>query len=334
MIEFGRAMGKIALVAHGRFAELDEDVRLVPGAFQNVISALGSAEGMDLRFEAPTLWGTASFIGDEVVRLSDKNAGIVARIDFFHGSMQLVIKKVNDGSKTEDAANSKLLKILALVMSWVQSLNPEPDRICTHIAQLETMVATTINNNTVSKKKQRSTKPEDGLSDNHGTIDDLMAMLTADACMTDDCERGISYERHDPGVIDHQAGTDWDHMEKSISRESAEVGLIIADVGSQKACAEDKSIKFRGLGLRFVQECHAWIDGYFKGIRYGLIMDPLLILDRIFGSDDLEAESQFKILESRVKLKITTGAEAAAIKALHFNRPRLFHKGRMAMTRE
>jgi hypothetical protein len=63
-------------------------------------------------------------------------------------------------------------------------------------------------------------------------------------------------------------------------------------------------------------------------------MDPLLILDRIFGSDDLEAESQFKILESRVKLKITTGAEAAAIKALHLNRPRLFHKGRMAMTSE
>jgi hypothetical protein len=57
MIEFGRAMGTIALVAHGRFAELDEDVRLVPGAFQNVISALGSAVGMDLRFEAPTLWG-------------------------------------------------------------------------------------------------------------------------------------------------------------------------------------------------------------------------------------------------------------------------------------
>ena len=33
-----------------------------------------------------------------------------------------------------------------------------------------------------------------------------------------------------------------------------------------------------------------------------------------------------------MKLKITTGAEAAAIKALHFVRPRLFHKGRIAMT--
>jgi hypothetical protein len=64
MIELGRAMGEIAVVSHGRFVELDEDVHLVSGAFQNVISALGPAVGMDLRFEAPTLWGTASFIGD------------------------------------------------------------------------------------------------------------------------------------------------------------------------------------------------------------------------------------------------------------------------------
>jgi hypothetical protein len=95
-------------------------------------------------------------------------------------------------------------------------------------------------------------------------------------------------------------------MEKNISRLSAEVRLIIADVGLLKASAEDKSIKFGGLGLRSLQEFHAWIDGNFKGLRYGLIMDPLLMLDRIFGSDDVKAESQFKILESRLKLNITT----------------------------
>ncbi len=58
------------------------------------------------------------------------------------------------------------------------------------------------------------------------------------------------------------------------------------------------------------------------------------MLDRIFGSDDAEVDSQFKTLESRVKLKITTGAEAAAIKALYFKRPRIFHKGRVSMSSE
>ena len=35
-----------------------------------------------------------------------------------------------------------------------------------------------------------------------------------------------------------------------------------------------------------------------------------------------------------MKHEITTGAEAAAIKALHFKRPRIFHKGRVSMTSE
>ena len=63
-----------------------------------------------------------------------------------------------------------------------------------------------------------------------------------------------------------------------------------------------------------------------------LIMDPLLMLDRVVGSDDAESDSHFKTLESRVKLKIATGAEAATIKALYFKRPRLFHKGQVSMS--
>lgn len=60
------------------------------------------------------------------------------------------------------------------------------------------------------------------------------------------------------------------------------------------------------------------------------MMDPLYMLDRIFGQD--ESDSQLKTYESRVKLNIATGAEAAAIKALHFSRPRLFHSGKVIMS--
>ena len=124
-------------------------------------------------------------------------------------------------------------------------------------------------------------------------------------------------------------------LDKAILRRMEnEILMIVADIGLLKACSEDKSVKFGGLGLRTLQECREWVGVNFKSLRYGLVMDPLLLLDRIFGADDAEAESQFKILESRVKLRITTGAEAAAIKALHFSRPRLFHKGRVAMVSE
>lgn len=58
------------------------------------------------------------------------------------------------------------------------------------------------------------------------------------------------------------------------------------------------------------------------------------MLNRSFGSDDSESDSEFKTLEYRVKLKITTRAEAAAIKALYFKRPKIFHMGRVSMTTE
>ena len=129
-------------------------------------------------------------------------------------------------------------------------------------------------------------------------------------------------------------GGDLSQIEDNLRRFEAGVQTIVGDGGFSKVCAEDKSIKFGGLGLRTLQECHSWIEENFQGLRYGLVVDPLLMVDRIFGSDDVEAENQFTTLESRVKLKSITGVEAAAIKALHFHRPRLFHKGRVAMTSE
>jgi hypothetical protein len=65
----------------------------------------------------------------------------------------------------------------------------------------------------------------------------------------------------------------------------------------------------------------------WKLIRYRL--DPLLMLDRICGMDDvhLSAGNSWKTMESRIKLKIFTGAEATALEALKNLRPRIFHVG-------
>jgi hypothetical protein len=64
------------------------------------------------------------------------------------------------------------------------------------------------------------------------------------------------------------------------------------------------------------------------------MIDPLTLLDRAFGMDDSENDSFLKNQEARLKLKIETGAEAAALGALQYHRPRLFHKGRPTMKAE
>ena len=100
-----------------------------------------------------------------------------------------------------------------------------------------------------------------------------------------------------------------------------------------KACADNASVKFGGLGLKTLQECRDWIVGNFNIERYGLVMDPLLMLERVFGTD-MDTTGHMKTLESRKKLNIKTGSEAAALSALSFPRPRLFHVGKVAMTTE
>jgi hypothetical protein len=58
-------------------------------------------------------------------------------------------------------------------------------------------------------------------------------------------------------------------------------------------------------------------------------MDPLLMLDRIYGEDEPEGGGGLlKGMDLQFKMKIASGAEAAALNALKFARPRVFHKGR------
>ena len=114
---------------------------------------------------------------------------------------------------------------------------------------------------------------------------------------------------------------------------AADICRLMEDVEALKAGAEDSTVKFGGLGIKSLHDCHAWINENFDADRYGLLMDPLFMLERIFGMDSLEG-TLLKVLESRLKLKIKTGADAAALSALSYARPRQFHNGKVAMMTE
>ena len=116
---------------------------------------------------------------------------------------------------------------------------------------------------------------------------------------------------------------------------SAVLKQLVTEVALLKVGALESTVKFGGLGLRSIQDCQVWINENFSCYRYGLIMDPLLMLDRIWGDDGLGNKvNQLKTWESRVKLGITTGAEEAALQAILVKRPQLFHSGKTAMVSE
>ena len=81
----------------------------------------------------------------------------------------------------------------------------------------------------------------------------------------------------------------------------------IDDVKSLQAAKQNTTIKFGGLGISAdLGYCSAWISQHFKGHQYGLIMDRLLMLDRIHGDDEVAegGGALLKAMELQYKLKI------------------------------
>lgn len=344
VVTLGKAVQEAANLSNERFDDTEKDVSLMSGVIQNLHATIGYTVGLDPRFEAPTLWGTTSFVAEEVARIGQLVTGLEANI----GPLEVTVQGVKDRQdhlasvvrSTGPDDLEKMRKVLVLVMGHVKKVSPELDQIRSMIQHLEGELLE------VRKSKRQRYADEDYSPREGDTMDELMNMMTSNA----------SVGGSSPAKSESSMGTQGGEMrtprrssdgpssvvvrddilrDKAILRRMEnEISMLVADIGLLKACSEDKSVKFGGLGLRTLHECREWVGVNFKSLRYGLVMDPLLLLDRIFGADDAEAESQFKILESRVKLRITTGAEAAAIKALHFSRPRLFHKGRVAMVSE
>ena len=320
IVEMSKSLEEVTTIVHGRFEDNEQNVNLVSGAIQNLMSTLGSTVKLDTRFEAPTLWGTTSFIGEEVIRLGEEVDDSKRGITTVMASMDNALGKMEQAEADKVKEETKMIGILTSVVRRVQGIGPELEVIKAKMAELDAEVGSFSR----SKRQKIGTQQRNSNVD-QPMMDDLINMLS-----TEHITRNTGERNDEDGESLDEAISQ--KMEEQFPRVADQIGMLVRDVGILKASTEDKSIKFGGLGLRDLSEYGEWVNQSFTTLRYGLVMDPLLMLDRIFGSDDMDGDSQFKVLESRVKLKIKTGAEAAAIKALHFNRPRLFHKGRVAMT--
>jgi hypothetical protein len=340
----GEALREISVLTHERFVDNEKDVKLMSGVIQNLHATLGHTVGLDPRFEAPTLWGTTSCVAEEVARIAQLLHEVESDISPMKASLAEVQASQDRLLSTDNSnpeALEKMRKVLMLVMGHVKNISPELNRIKRMIHQLEVELAEV-------RESKRQQNPSVRNSPMEGdSMDELMNLMTSGASVG--MEYSPTRSKSDSLQNRHQLTTPIDDISRggtarlreeidehktTLCRMESEISMLVGDIGLLKACSDDESVKFGGLGLRTLQECHGWVGDNFKNLRYGLVLDPLLLLDRIFGSDDAEAESQFKVLESRVKLRISTGAEAAAIKALHFSRPRLFHHGRVAMVSE
>ncbi|KAI2496958.1 hypothetical protein MHU86_17543 [Fragilaria crotonensis] len=313
VVTLGEAMEEVTMLTQQRFLEHENETKAMAGVLQNLFATLGPTAEIDASLEAPTLWGTTAFIAEDVIRLG----GVVGALQAELNPMSEAIKEVSEAQKMASASinsSDKIIKVLSLVMSHVRKVGSELDNLKETCKRLEAEV-------------NRSGSEGPGRPRSSGvevdSMDSLMTMLKESARVGDGIDR------------------DGDHLDSatigavSLRKILGDIDQLVEDVSMLKACAEDTAVRFGGLGLKSLQECHVWVAENFEGHRYGLVMDPLLMMERIFGGDCVDGrDNHLKVLESRMKLKIQTGAEAAAISALAYARPRQFHNGKVAMTTE
>jgi hypothetical protein len=338
LVSLGEALGALVGESHNRFLEVGHEAKLIASALHSLSSSVGTQMELDERFEAPTLWGSTAFIADEIMRLGREMMSMDLEVKPIQMEVGWLKTSVQNSALTSEESLAKLMKILGLVMQRIQSVGPELELVKTRVGKMEVaqVELQQERNAKRSKTSNRDVAVEGSGSDAKASMDDLLWMLGGNSIQSPTS----SPRSHRPSGGQVEI---WPSINASSSPSQDDRGTetaqlfkqLVADVALLKATVKDDSVKFGGLGLRSIQDCQGWIHTHFDCYRYGLMMDPLLLLDRICGNDDIGTKSnKFKTWESRSKLKITTGAEESALHAISVKRPQLFHVGKTAMVSE
>ena len=97
--------------------------------------------------------------------------------------------------------------------------------------------------------------------------------------------------------IGREVISDRESMDRSVQEDiRRRIDSLASDIDALKANGDVSAVKFGGLGFRNVHGCYNWMVANFPNRRYGLIMDPLLMLERICGADEQVGPSWWKTL--------------------------------------
>lgn len=318
LVSLGEALGVLEKKSQARSREADLEAKLIASGLHSLSSNIGTQVELDERFEAPTLWGTTSFITDEIMRLGQEIMTMDLEVKPILMEAGWLKTSFQTLSTTSEESLSKMMKILGLVMQRIQAVGPELETVKTKVGKMEQLQM-----EFQQERRAKRSKTTDRVAGESGlgsaakvsSMDDLLWMLGGNSIQSPTSSpRSQSLSR---GCLETQLDLNASQtlVKNDQGAETARLfKQLVADVALLKATAKDDSVKFGGLGLRSIQDCQGWIHDHFSCYRYGLMMDPLLLLDRICGDDGIGTKSnKFKTWESRSKLKITTGAEESAL---------------------
>jgi hypothetical protein len=303
------AVAEATSIHHERLFTLEDTCEVMIGMIQTMKARIGSSVDLGERFTAPTLWGATAFIADDLTKMAHDFSVLQSESV---KPLQSSVDALKDADAEINSKTEKVVRAVKLLLSRVQAINESIQEVKTDLVLVRT------------ERSVRFTEPGSTPSN---PSDDLMEFILSEEESFRSPDRPRRSENaygivSPPKPSGEDEGSD-DNVRSILSK-------LIEDVKTLQGAKQNTAIKFAGLGISDLSDCTAWINEHFKGYQYGLIMDPLLMLDRVYGDDEVAegGGALLKAMELQYKMKIESGGEAAALNALRYSRPRVFHKGR------
>lgn len=317
LILMNGGLEELSTLTTTRFKSDEQTMNLLSGAIHNVRASIGSPPELSSLFVAPTMWGTMSFMADEIIRVGIAVQDLGSRLNPFQTSTtsQLLGLKSN---------GEGLTKVVSMLMSSIKKLTAENQAVQASVAELCRAEGA----RAAGQKKRAKTTS----TDSHGEMVDELMMMMNENTIAPEPKKNARFEENSTGNNTEGIAIDVSEYPILAPGNYKKFCQLVDDVGTLKLSTETTAIKFGNLGIRNLQECSRWVTLHFSEERYGLVVDPLNLLDRLFGDDQVDPLTQLKTMESRMKLNIDTGAESSSITSMGHLRPRIFHDGRPTMT--
>ena len=347
VIGLGTNLTQVAGATLKRFQSNEKDTLLMAGMIQTLKANLGTAPAnLDQKFESPSVWTTAAFISDELIDVGLVVWALDAEFKEFKTAFEESMSQANPEEAVHSAMD-RYIQILTSLMAKVKEMAPELSEIKSTV---EVLVADRAAREEIGRRSESPAKKQRGPHGSKVTrfdeVDEISQLLDA-SYLLNKASDPLQFEtRGDRGGNPSKRWEDEDPAPipefvtvEAFTGTISVIDELLKDVDTLKNKGDASATKFADLAFKSHEDCFDWVQVHFTKKRYGLIMDPLIMLDKICG-DDLRYSGgtggggTWKTMAERLKMNVTTGVEAAAAESLANPRPRLFHTGDPSMIYE
>ena len=299
--DMGDALGQATTIHHERLISLEDNLEILLGMVQTMRAEIGNSVDIGDKFTAPTLWGSTAFIADDLTRVSEDLLTLQSEVVIPLKESMAALEASDVKTTSIQSDVSKVVKAVKHLISRIQTIGEEVSTVKTDLVVIR------------AEQSVRFANTE--TMEAGSAADDLMDYITTGDRDGRQASKDLG-KMSESSIVTPTKTSKFGEGDDD-SQEEEDVRSILAklidDVKALQTSNQISAIKFGGLGIRDLSECATWISKNFSHHRYGLIMDPLVMLDRIYGDDDGGDSSLMKSMELRFKLKIDSGGEASAL---------------------